>query len=143
MSQLLASGDYPAVRAVLDVSLGDAELPADVIDQPIYAAAAIAEVIDHYPTAESETDTAILARLRRATVYLTAARLAPAVVRITSLTVTRGDVAFSRQTFDPEKRAAELRALADLELQEIIEPDDTSPSRPTMFTYARGGRALR
>lgn len=141
MPELITTDDYGEVRAALDVSLSEAELPDAIIGQRIYVDAAIAEVVDRYEDALTETDADKLERLRRAVVYLTAARLAPAVVRITALTVTRGDVSFSRQTFDPEKRAAELRGLADLELAEIIEPAATSPGRPTMFTKARGGRA--
>lgn len=141
MTTLIVTEDYDEVRAALDVSLSKAELPDSVIAQRIYEGAALAELIDRYPDAETETDEDIIERLRRALVFLIAARLAPAVVRITAITITRGDVNFSRQTFDPKERAEELRALADLELAEILEPSATSYARPTMFTKATGGRA--
>lgn len=141
MSNLIAIGDYAAVRAALDVSLTATELPDDVIEQPVFVDAAIAEIVDRYEDAESEIDEDKLARLRRAAIYLTAARLAPAVVRITSINMQLGDMSYTRQTFDPEKRAAELRGLAEIELVEVIEPEADDYARPTMFVRAPGGRA--
>lgn len=140
MGSLITVNMYPDIRAALDVSLGEAELPNSIIAQRIYAGAARDEVLGRYPTAESETDSDIVERLKRAAIYLTAARLCPAVVRITSLTITKSDINYSKQTFDPEKRAAELRALAEQELAEVIEPSADTPQRPTFFSLATGRR---
>lgn len=140
MASLLTADDYPEIRAALDVSLSEAELPNAVIGRSIYVGAAMDEVIARYPTAESETDPKKIARLKRAAVLLAAARLAPAIVRITSLAITQGDRNWSRQTFDPEQRAAELRAMAEQELSALLEPGTTAPTRPPMFALASGRR---
>lgn len=140
--EMLATTDYPAVREVLDVSLTETNLPDATIERSVYKTAAIADVVERYPTAVAETDVNKQARLTRAAIYFCAARLAPAVVRLTSLSVTTRDMSYSRQTFDPTERAAELRALADAELAEITEPDEPTPNRPTMFTVASGRRGL-
>lgn len=140
MAALITSADYPAVRAALDVSLSESELPDGVISQGIYAGAARSEVLERVPTAESETDVDTIERLSRAVIYLTAARLAPAVVRITSISITSGDRNYSRQTFDPTERAAQLRAMAEQELSEVEEPDEETPARPPMFALASGQR---
>lgn len=138
--EMLATSDYPAVREVLDVSLTAANLPDATIERSVYKTAAIADVVERYATAVSETDAAKQARLTRAAIYFCAARLCPAVVRITSLSVTARDMSYSRQTFDPEERAAELRAEAEAEIAEIVEPEEETPNRPTMFAVASGTR---
>lgn len=138
MANLLTVDDYPAIRAALDTSLDATALPNKVIDEDIYAGAAWADVVERYPGADTETDTAVLTRLRRAAIYFAAARLAPAVVRITSLSVSVQGVNYSKPVFDPEKRAAELRALADAELDAVLTPGELS--RPTFFTVASGQR---
>lgn len=140
MAVLLTPDDYPEIRAALDVSLSEAELPGTVIGRRIYAGAARDEVLARYPTAETETDQAVIERLKRAVVLLAAARLAPAIVRITSITITQGDRNWSRQTFDPEQRAAELRAMAEQELSALLEPESAAPTMPIMFTLASGRR---
>jgi hypothetical protein len=138
MPNLLTVAVYPQIRAVLDTSLDAATLPDKTIESDVYVGAAWDEVIERYPTADSETNTATLNRLRRAAIYLAAARLAPAVVRITSLSVSVQGSSYSKQIFDPTKRADELRALAESELDQIDTPGELS--RPTMFSYAAGTR---
>lgn len=138
--ELLATTDYPAVREALDTSLTETQLPNATIERSIYKNAAIADVVALYPTAVSETDSAKQARLTRAAIFFCAARLAPAVVRITSLSVSTRDAQYSRQTFNPEERAAELRALAAAEIAEIVTPAEETPGRPTLFTVASGRR---
>lgn len=138
--EMLATADYPAVREVLDVSLTTSNLPDATIERSVYKTAAIADVVELYPTAVSETVAANQARLTRAAIYFCAARLAPAVVRITSLNVSTRDMSYSRQTFDPQERAAELRALAEAEIAEIVTPDEEAATRPTMFAVASGTR---
>lgn len=140
--EMLATTDYPAVREVLDTSLTASNLPDTTIERSIYKTAAIADVVAVYPTAVSESDAAKQARLTRAAIYFCAARLAPAVVRLTSLNVNTRDMSYSRQTFDPTERAAELRALAQAEIAELVTPDEETPNMPTMFALARGTRGL-
>jgi len=138
--EILTSTEYPAVLAALDTKLTDADIPDSLLDQTIYKDAAIQDVVDIYPTAASETDTDNQTRITRAAIYFCAARLAPAAVRITSLNVTTRDMSFSRHVFDPAKRAAELVAMANDELAEILTPSDDTPYMPTMFTVAHGYR---
>lgn len=138
MTNLLDVATYPAIRAALDVSLDKNTLPDTVIDEDIYIGAAWDEVIERYPTADSESDEAAITRLRRAAVYFAAARLAPVVVRITSMSMSVQGVNYSKPVFDPTRRAEELRALADAELDALITPGTLS--RPRMFTVASGTR---
>lgn len=144
--EILTTADYPAVRAALDTQLTEANLPDETLDLSIYADAAVQDVYKVYEVAGStddpadEADADNQARITRAAIYYCAARLAPAVIRITSVQVATRDGSYSRQTFDPAERAAELRAEAAAELAPILEPDETTPALPTMFTVARGYR---
>lgn len=139
MTALIGSDDYETIRKLLDVSLNDGQLPDSTIGLDIYQGAAIADVLELHPTAESETGTDLL-RCKRAAAYFCAARLAPAVVRITSLTIQARDLNYARPVFDPEKRAAELRALAQAEITEVLTPTEQAGTRPTMFVLATGNR---
>lgn len=144
--EILATTDYPAIRAALDVDLLPANLPDSTIGLTIYKNAAIQDVYNAYKAAgssndpASEVDPGRQARITRAAIYFCAARLAPAVVRITSLNTQTRDMSYSRQTFDPEARAAELKAMAEAELAPILTPNETIPNRPTMFAVATGCR---
>jgi hypothetical protein len=141
MTNLLTPETFPAIRAALDVSLDKATLPDAIIQEDIYIGAAWSDVLGRYSTADTETDEAILARLRRAAIFYAAARLAPAVVRITAMTTNVQGISYSRPTFKAlAERAAELRGLAEGEIDLVIEPDGLS--RPRMFTVARGRRGL-
>lgn len=136
---ILSSTDYPAIRAALDVGLNVQQLPDAIIGEDIFVGAAEAELLRRVPDAASRTGDD-LKRVSRALVWLTAALLAPSVVRITSLSVQTRDLSYSRQTFDPEKKAAELRGRAEAEIVMLLTPSEATPSRPTMFTVAAGGR---
>jgi hypothetical protein len=142
--QILTSAQYPEVLAALDSRLtggnNQGDVPDSMLDRSIYSKAAIQDVLDRHPTAAAETNETKQERITRAAVYFCAARLAPAVVRITSLTVQTRDLNFSRQTFDPTKRAAELRQMAEEELAEVLTPSEETPHRPRTFTVARGYR---
>ena len=138
--EILTSTEYPAVLAALDTKLTDAHIPDTLLDQTIYKDAAIQDVTDVYPAAASETDADNQTKITRAAIYFCAARLAPAAVRITSINVNTRDMSFSRKVFDPAERAAELRAMAQDELADILTPSDETPNMPTMFTVAPGYR---
>lgn len=140
--EIFATTDYPAVLACLDTKLTSSDIPDTMLDRTIYKAAAIQDVTDLYPTAASETVAAKQVKITRAAIYFCAARLAPAAVRITSLSVTTRDQSYSRQTYDPAERAAELRALATAELADIVTPADETPNMPTMFALAMGRRGV-
>lgn len=140
MADILPPSNYDAIRAALDVSLTEKNLRNEIIGQEIYAPAAKADVIERVSDAESKTGTD-LERVRRAAILFCAARLAPAVVRITSVNIQTRDASYSRRTFDPEKRAEELRGLAEQELAEVIDSTTAETAhKPTMFTVAAGTR---
>ncbi|MCO5181105.1 MAG: hypothetical protein M9896_13780 [Candidatus Promineofilum sp.] len=136
---ILTSGDYPAIRAALDVGLNAQQLPDATIAQDIFLGAAEAELLRRIPMAASLTGDD-LARVKRALVWLTAAFLAHSVIRITSMSIQTRDLSYSRQTFDPDEKAAELRARAEAEFGMLLTPTEVAPSRPTMFTLAAGHR---
>lgn len=136
---ILDADDYPSIRAAIDVKLGRQELPDDIIEQDIFIGAAEAELVARYPTAASATGNDLL-RVKRAAVWLTAARLVHSVVRVTSMSVQNRDFSYSRATFNPDEMAAELRGRADRELAMLETPDAVTPSRPTMFAVASGDR---
>ncbi len=136
---ILSAADYPAIRAALDVSLNAQLLPDATIGQDIFVGAAEAELLRRVPDAASRTGDD-LKRVKRALVWLTAALLAPSVVRITSLSVQTRDLSYSRQTFDPDEKAAELRSRAESEIAMLLTPGEATPSLPTVFTVAAGYR---
>jgi hypothetical protein len=136
---ILSSTEYPAIRAALDVSLNAQTLPDATIAQGIFVGAAEAEVLRRVPDAESKTGDD-LARVKRAAIWLAAAYLAHSVVRLTSLSVQTRDLSYSRQTFNPDEKAAELRARAEREFGMLLAPLTVTPSRPTMFTTVGGRR---
>lgn len=136
---ILTALDYPQIRAVLDVSLTSTQLPDDTIGMDIFVGRAEADVLALDPDAETRTG-ADLQHIKNAAIYFTAALLCPTVVRITSMTAQTRDLAYTRQAFDPEERAAELRALAVAEVTAVLTPDDTTPNRPTVFARATANR---
>ncbi len=136
---ILTADDYPAIRAALDVGLNAQQLPDATIAQGIFLEAAEAELVKQVPTAASLTGDD-LKRVKRALVWLTAAYLAHSVVRLTSLSVQTRDLSYSRQTFDPDEKAAELRARAQGEIDMLLTPTESAARRPTAFTLAAGRR---
>ena len=140
---IISSNEFPQVRAVLDVSLDTTSLPDEVITQDIYQGRAEREVLAYYPTAESFTGEN-KDRAKLAVILLTAAYLAPAVVRVTSVNVQGRDSNYSRKTFDPDLRADELReqAIAELELidtgAEVEIADEAGPTIIMVSTQGRG-----
>lgn len=139
MDYLLPPAEYDQVRQVIDVKLDARQLPDTTITQQVFLGAAQDELVRRYPTAAAATGEN-LERVRRALVYLTAARLCPAVVRLTTVSVQAQGMSYTRATFDPEERAAALRALAEVELTALQSPTDNTTARPRMFTVASGQR---
>jgi len=135
---LLSSTDYPSVRAAIDTSLDSAVLPDALIARDVFVGAAELDVLARDPLAASRTGTDAT-RITLAAIYLTAARLCPAVPNIIEEEDT-GQHRYRRQATDWTKRAAELRGMADAEIQAILAPTATTPGRPTMFVAASGRR---
>ena len=138
--EILTSTEYLAVLAALDTKLTTSDVPNSLLALPIYHDAAVDDVLEIYPEAESEADTDNQAKITRAAIFFCAARLAPAVVRLTSVNIATRDGSYSRQVFDPEKRAAELRAEAEELLNDIVEPEEETSNQPIMFTTVGGNR---
>lgn len=136
---ILTSDDYPAIRAALDIELNSSNLPDATIALDIFSGQADREVYERDPDADDRTgDDAN--RIKAAAIYFCAALLAPVVVRITSLAVQTRDASYSKPVFDPAERAAELRALAEAAIDEVLTPEEDAPGRPTMFAVASGTR---
>jgi hypothetical protein len=136
-SPLLTAADWQEVREQIDISLDAVTLPDAIVGRDAYAGAAMREVVSRDPSAETRTGAAG-ARVRLAAIYLTAARLCPAVPALTR--ETHGETTYQRLALDPAKRAEQLRSLAEEELSAVLEPDDATPYRPTMFSLASGRR---
>ena len=135
---ILTEAHYPAIRAALDVLLTKSQLPDSIIQMDIYQNAADQDVIELVPDAESKTGQD-LTHVQNAAVLFCAARLAGAVTRVTSQTITAQDVSYSRETFDPTEKAGELRRMAREELEKLGEGTAVR-SRPDMFVRATGSR---
>lgn len=137
---ILTSDDFPAVRAALDTELSAQDLPDAVIKQDVFLGAAEAELLERVPDA-AERLGAELKRVKRALVWLTAAYLAPSVVRVTTMSIQTRDMSYSRQTFDPEEKEAELRRRAEKEIDALLDAGGTTAARtPVVFALASGSR---
>ncbi len=136
---LLSTTNWPAVRAALDVSLDDKQLPDSIIGMDIYSGRAVREV-----TARVEGATALTGdsekRVIAAAVFLTAANIAPALPSI--MRAESQHLAIQRKEVDWNKRAADLRQAAEDEIAELLEPDTAVAYRPTMMARAKGRRGL-
>ncbi len=135
---ILTSVDYPAIRAALDTELTAQQLTDAAIEQDIFLGAAEAQLLARVPTAASMTGEDGK-RVKRALIWLTAAMLAHSVVRVTTMSIQTRDMSYSRQTFDPDEKAAELRRRAEVEIGALLEPAETRTRAP-VFTLAPGSR---
>jgi hypothetical protein len=137
VTTLLTSAAYPSVRAAIDITLGASDLPDSVIALPINLNAADLELKARDPNWASRTGDALIS-LTNAAIYLTAARLAPAMPQL--LSETFGDYRYQLQAVDWAARAAALRALAEAALDMVLDPGDATSDRPTRFAVASGRR---
>lgn len=133
---VLSAADFPAVRAVLDVSLDTATLPDATLSQPVYLQAAEAELLALDPLVATRVGTEG-ERVKRAGIYLLAARVAPAIPRLTGEGFE--DYRYQTEAMDWERRADHLRALARAEIALLLAQAATD-RRPTIFTVATGDR---
>lgn len=136
---LLASSDWPAVRAALDVTLNSVQLPDATIALDIYSGRAMREVEARVIGATALTGDDEL-KVTAAAVFLTAAHLAPAMPAI--MRAESQHLAVQRKEMDWNRRAADLRQMAEEEIAGLLEPDTAGPYRPTLFGRARGRRGL-
>lgn len=138
---ILTTADYPSVRALIDVSLTATALPDTTIEMAPFAPAAEDELKQRDPDwAAHLADTTVAGRLVRAAIYLTAARLLPALPTLKSESTPDGQ-SYHRATVEVEDRVAELRDLAAGEIAVLVAADDaTTTFAPTFFTAACGKR---
>lgn len=141
LTTLITESDYDTIRAAIDITIDANMLPDDTIALPIYAAAAVRQVIDRDEGALAREDEE-LERVKNAAVLFCAALIAPAMTgkMVNSLSIQTRDLNFSRPPYNGEKRAAELRVLAEAEIAEVLTPAEETHGRPTMFAVAPGYR---
>jgi hypothetical protein len=129
--------DADLVRAALDplgLDLNAETLDDKVIQNPIYAGAAISEVLNRDPGAEGRDATA-KEHVTNALNLLTAANLAPFVSSVLKEEVEGSSL--TRDKVDWGKRAAALRNRAYEELAAATGPTVTRTSLPRLFGTAR------
>lgn len=131
---LLTVADHDAIRGAIDARLGPRDLSDALLSSEIYRPAADAEVQRRDPAWAGRTGVARDA-LRRAAIYLCAAKLCPVAPVLTSETVSRWSG--SREPIDLGARAMELRALAETELAGVLNADG-AVAVPTIFIAAPG-----
>lgn len=132
MPDILTIADYVAVRAAIDTKLTPQDLPDDVIAEDVFVGRAESEV-KALATGWAALAGDDLAALKRAVVYITAALLMPSVIRLISKSTSTRDMSYSRAGVDVEKRVAELRNLAEREIENL----DAAPSYTTLTAFAR------
>lgn len=136
---LLTTADYPAVRAALDTSLDDGDLPDDVIGLSIYQGRAEAFILRRDPTALDRI-AADAQQIKHAAIFLTAGYLAPAIPAIIS--DDYGEHRMSRKPMDWIAQGHFLIEQGEEELNVLLVAPTllTTVFRPRMFTTASGTR---
>jgi hypothetical protein len=137
VAPLLTSADYPAIRAMIDITLDSTTLPDAIIALDAYLGAGMREVLALDSTAETRTGDE-LQHAKTAAILFTAARLVGALPQLTREAF--GNHSYDRKAIDVAARAAELRGLASAELDAYLDPGATTSDRPTFFTVATGRR---
>ena len=132
---ILNASSFVAIRAAIDLSLDTESLPDTVIALPIYMDAADLEVKTRDTAWASRTGDS-LTLLTNACVYLTAARLAPAMPRLLGETYADG-YQYQMQAIDWEARARWLRAQAELSLDALIGVVETDASDVLHSTHVK------
>lgn len=137
MADFMDTDDYPAVRAAIDVSLTSDHISDTIIAMPIYHRLAERKVRELYPDADSETDPDHLEILKRATIFICASLLIPAVPRLVKESM--GLYSYTRTLLDMETQMNSLWTMAENEISTLTEIVLTD-SVPTLFTLAVGTR---
>lgn len=138
MAPLLTASSYPAIRAAIDLALDSESLPDATIALPIFLDAADLVLKARDPQWATRTGDA-LTHLTNAAIYLTAARIAPAMVRLLGETYSSG-YRYQLAAVDWDARAAALNAAADGALDAVLDVGNATSDRPTRFALASGRR---
>lgn len=135
---LCTPAEYPAVRAALDLSINEVNLPDSIIGLSTHADRADEEVKRRDPDYASRgaDDTK---RLKRAAIYLCASYIAPSIPDITQETIGERQ-SYTRKAMDWPSRAIELVSDADREISIVLTGGKRSTARPPFFDVASGRR---
>ena len=134
---LIDSSHFPAVRAAIDASISENEVPDTQIEYPIFWPAAEREVLVIVPDAADKTGDD-LARVQAAVIYITAALIVPTLPPIVGANMDAAS--YGRRGSDVSATVADLRAKAARELALVLDSADETPGMPTVFTAATGTR---
>jgi hypothetical protein len=140
---LLTTADFPAVRALLDISVDERSLPDTVILLAPFAPEAEARVLDRVTDAADRTGDEAR-HLHLAAIALCAALLAPSMPSLTSESVGPS-VSVSRAPVDWPKRASYLQGVFESEMDAVLPKgtvEDTTKRRPLLFSLAPGRRGF-
>jgi len=137
-SPFIDATHFDSVRRAIDVDLTPEDLSDDVIGDDIYLTRAANQVLALDPDAESRENEAEAA-IQRATIFLLAALLIPAMPQIVSEQYVDYRVKFDQLT--QAERIQDLRNQAAAEIALAI-GDEERGAYPRMpgFSLARGGR---
>lgn len=134
----LTNLDYPEVRAAIQMGLGSSKVTDDVIAMSIFQGDAEDEVKRRIPTWETKLGDD---RIRRAAIFLTAARIAPRMTEIIQADAINEAASWRKNATDWGAVAADLQKRADDLIGQVIAEDVTTTPRPfTFFTVASGTR---
>jgi len=132
---ILTHADYPAVRALLDVSYVASAWPSDaVIDLPPFAPAAERTLTTWAPEAVASSDPTTQAAVKEAAIYLTAANLVPAVPRLHS--ESEAGYQYTMEAVDADDRAAALYGQAASIMRPYVPLSSTGARQYTHFRLA-------
>jgi hypothetical protein len=135
----MGAGSYDQIRACVDGALDVNALPDATLEQGAFMPAAEQEVLAREALVFPTPIDPVLQGLHReqAAIYLVAARVAQTLPSLVQQTL--GDSRYSRKAFDPEKRHAQLRLLAERELTAYLDPTKQVHIQQQVW-LAKGGR---
>lgn len=140
MAAILTDDHNPQIRAAIDPTLDAGKLPDAVIGMTIYRDAADLDVkalVPDWETIVADTGTSAYIHLINALIYLTAAKIVPALPDL--LGETWPDYAYKVQRPTLAEQARRLTALAMAAIG-LATGTETASRLPTFFTIARGTR---
>lgn len=135
MAELLTVAEYPAIRAMIDVTLTARALPDSVIGLTSYAGEAVAWVLAEQPEATTyAVGTDEHTAVQRAAIYACAALLVPAIPIITSEAYGNA-FRYTREKYDPAVLAASLWEKAREAVSKTKEDEISTATGPSRFFF--------
>ena len=134
----LTDSDYPEIRAAIQMGLGSSKVTDGIIAMSIYQGDAEDEVKRRVPNWATKLGED---RIRRAAIFLTAARIAPRMTEIIQADAINEAASWRKNATDWGAVAADLQKRADDLIAAVIAEDVTTEPRTfTFFTVASGTR---